>query len=103
MSDQNNDNQKKININLPPDVADGTYANMALISHSPSEFILDFIRTVPGVPSPSVKSRIIMTPDNAKKLLRALQENMEKYESQFGTAGNGDTAYPFGFGGRGNA
>ncbi len=77
--------EKKININLPPEVAQGTYSNMALISHSPSEFIVDFIRVVPGVQSPQVQSRIIMTPENAQKLLDALKENIGHYERSFGS------------------
>ena len=84
-------------------MADGIYSNMALITHSDTEFVLDFIRVVPGVPSPSVKSRIIMTPENAKKLLMALKDNIDKYESKHGGLGANSVAYPFGLGGKGNA
>lgn len=76
--------EKKLQINLPADVADGTYSNLAIIAHSPNEFIIDFVRVVPGVQNANVKSRIILTPDNAKKLLFALQDNIGKYEKQFG-------------------
>lgn len=74
----------RIQIELPESVADGTYANMVIITHSPSEFIFDFIRGVPGVSKAKVQTRVIMTPFNAKQLLRALQENIEKFEVQFG-------------------
>ena len=77
-------NEKKININLPQDVAQGVYSNMALISHSQSEFVVDFIRNVPGLNSPTVMSRIIMTPENTLNLLNALQENIRRYEQAHG-------------------
>ena len=70
------------------EMAQGTYANLAIISHSSSEFILDFIRVVPGAPKAQVKSRVILTPDNAKRLLFALQDNLAKFEEQ----ANGKTA-----------
>jgi hypothetical protein len=75
-----NPNQNQIQIELTEEVAQGTYSNLVVIAHSASEFILDFIRLVPGVPKAKVKSRIIMTPDNAKRLLFALQDNIKKYE-----------------------
>lgn len=73
------DNQ--IQIELSEEVAQGTYSNLAVISHSTSEFVLDFIRVVPGVPKAKVKSRIILTPEHAKRLLYALQDNIEKFEA----------------------
>ena len=76
--------QNKLNIELPEEVAEGVYSNLAIISHSHSEFVIDFIRMVPNVPKAKVKSRIILTPQHAKRLLRALSENLHKYESQFG-------------------
>ena len=79
-----NNNSKKINITLPPDVAQGTYANLALIAHSQSEFVIDFIRAVPGIQSPTVKSRIILTPEHARRLLSALNENIARYEQEYG-------------------
>ena len=77
--------EQKLNINLSPEMAEGTYANLAIIAHSNSEFVMDFVRLMPGQKSASVQSRVIMTPDNAKKLLFALQENIAKYEKQNGT------------------
>ena len=77
--------EQKLNINLSPEMAEGTYANLAIIAHSNSEFVMDFVRLMPGQKSANVQSRVIMTPDNAKKLLFALQENIAKYEKQNGT------------------
>jgi hypothetical protein len=77
---QNNNPNLQIQIELTEDVAQGTYSNLVVIAHSAAEFILDFIRIVPGIPKAHVKSRIIMTPDNAKRLLFALQDNIQKYE-----------------------
>jgi hypothetical protein len=77
--------QNQLEIDLSREVAQGTYANLAIIAHSSSEFIIDFVRLMPGVPKPEVKSRIIMTPENAKRLLFALQDNIRKYEQDNGT------------------
>jgi hypothetical protein len=77
--------EQKLNINLTPEMAEGTYANLAVIAHSNSEFVIDFVRLMPGLKTANVQSRIIMTPDNAKKLLFALQDNIAKYEKQNGT------------------
>lgn len=74
----------QINIELPEEVAEGTYSNLAIISHSHSEFVADFIRLVPNVPKAKVKSRVILTPTHAKRLMRALADNIKKYEAQFG-------------------
>jgi hypothetical protein len=76
--------QQQINIELPAEQAEGTYANMAIITHSPAEFVIDFTRILPGVPKAKVHARIIMTPQHAKSLLLALEENIKKYESQHG-------------------
>ena len=86
MSDQKNQGNppNQINIELPEELAGGTYSNLSIITHSPSEFIVDFIQLMPGVPKGKVSSRIIMTPDNAKKLMKALAENVQKYESHHG-------------------
>ena len=78
----NSDNQ--IQIELKEDVAEGTYANLAIIAHSTSEFVLDFVRMMPGVAKAKVKSRIVMTPEHAKRLAMALQDNLMRYEAQFG-------------------
>lgn len=74
----------QLNIELPEDQAEGTYANLAVITHSPSEFVLDFIRMMPGMPKAKVQSRLILTPQHAKRLMRALGENVKKYENQNG-------------------
>lgn len=72
----------EIQIELSEEMAQGTYANLAVISHSSSEFILDFIQVVPGTSKAPVKSRIILTPDNAKRLFFALRDNIDKFEEQ---------------------
>lgn len=76
--------QPTLNIELPEDVAEGIYSNLAIISHSNAEFVVDFIRMMPNVPKARVKSRIILTPQHAKRLLFALKDNIQKYEMQFG-------------------
>ncbi len=76
------DNQ--LNIELSEDIAEGIYSNLAIISHSTSEFVVDFVRIMPGTPKAHVKSRIILTPEHAKRLLFALQENITKFEQQNG-------------------
>jgi hypothetical protein len=80
----NNQPVHQVNIQLGEKEAEGTYANLAIISHSPAEFIIDFTRVLPGVPKTKVYSRIIMTPQHAKALSKALQDNLTKYEAQFG-------------------
>lgn len=76
--------ENQINIELNEDQAEGTYANLAIISHSSSEFVVDFIRVMPGIPKAKVKSRIILTPEHAKRLLMALHENIGRFENAFG-------------------
>ena len=76
--------EKQINIELGEKEAEGTYSNFVLISHSPAEFIFDFIRMLPGIPKAKVFSRIIMTPQHSKSLLIALKDNIEKFEKEFG-------------------
>lgn len=76
--------EDKIDIELSKEVAQGTYSNLAIISHSTSEFFIDFVRMVPGLPKAEVKSRIILTPEHTKRLLETLRENIERYESVFG-------------------
>ncbi|MCQ2325814.1 MAG: DUF3467 domain-containing protein [Paludibacteraceae bacterium] len=76
--------EQKLNINLTPEVAEGVYANLVIVAHSSSEFVLDFVRMMPGLKQANVKSRVILTPENAKKLLFAMQDNIAKYENQFG-------------------
>ena len=76
--------QQKIDINLNEEVAQGTYANLAIITHSDNEFILDFVAMLPGLPKARVKSRVVLTPEHAKRLLLSLQENVSRYENSFG-------------------
>ncbi len=82
---ENINSENQLQIELKEEIAQGIYSNLAIISHSSSEFVLDFIRVVPGVPKAEVKSRLIIAPEHAKRLLRALEENITKYESIFGT------------------
>ncbi|MBQ9400452.1 MAG: DUF3467 domain-containing protein [Bacteroidales bacterium] len=76
--------KKQLNIELRPEIAKGSYANLAIITHSRSEFILDFATVLPGIPKPEVGNRIVMTPEHAKRLLNALADNVSKYEANFG-------------------
>lgn len=103
MADDNNNPQiqdGKLNIELTEDVAEGIYSNLAIISHSNSEFVLDFIKVMPGLPKAKVKSRIMMTPQHAKRLMRALQDNIQKFESQNGGIKESDQPhFPMNFGG----
>jgi len=93
--------QQKINIKIPEDKVDGTYANFVVITHSHAEFILDFTRVVPGTDKANVQSRVIMAPQNAKALLQALQNNIQRYEQQHGEitspGGEDGEEAPFGF------
>ena len=81
---ENNNNQQGLQMNLDPEVAKGVYSNLALISHSHSDFILDFARFLPGMPKADVATRVILAPEHAKRLLAALQENIMRYEQEFG-------------------
>lgn len=101
--------QQQFEIDLGRDVAQGTYANLAIIAHSTSEFIVDFVRLMPGVQKPEVKSRIIMTPENTKRLMLALQDNIRKFEQDNGTirltpnGGAGEPVFPIGLDPKGQA
>ena len=77
-------NQTQLNIEIDEKIADGTYANLAIINHSVSEFLVDFINVMPGAPKSKVKSRIILTPQHAKRLAKALSENVKRFESNHG-------------------
>ncbi len=81
----NNDKQNQLQINVTPEVEDGVYSNLAVITHSSAEFILDFIRMLPNGGNPKVKSRVVMAPEHAKRLMYALNDNIAKYEKVFGT------------------
>ena len=104
MKDSKNQNQNpnQINIELSEEVAQGTYSNLAVITHSSSEFIVDFVRVMPGVPKANVASRIILTPEHAKRLMLALKDNINKFESLHGQIKNIENpggAMPLNFGG----
>ena len=90
----------KLQMGISPEVAEGTYSNLALITHSSSDFILDFACALPGMPAPQIKSRVIMAPEHAKRLLQALQSNIYNYEQSFGKIKLSDeqerTIAPFG-------
>ncbi len=94
MEENNKDNTNQLNIELSEEVAEGVYSNLAILSHSHSEFVIDFIKIMPGIPKAKVKSRILITPQHAKRLLRALSENIQKYESAFGAIKDTDHATP---------
>lgn len=85
-----NQNENQMNIELTEEIALGVYSNLAVITHSPSEFVCDFIQVMPGMPKGKVRSRVIMTPENAKRFMRALIENVQKYEQNFGLIEDGD-------------
>lgn len=92
----------QINIELSEEIAEGQYSNLAIITHSTSEFVIDFVRVMPGIPKAKVKSRIVLTPEHAKRLLRALEDNIEKFEKQNGDirfTENPPAAFPMNFGG----
>lgn len=82
--DNNQNQDQNINIQLNEMVAGGVYCNLALVNHSPSEFVLDFIQLMPGVQQAQVRSRVILAPLHAKRVLAALQQNVQNYEAQFG-------------------
>ncbi|MEZ4852700.1 DUF3467 domain-containing protein [Flavobacterium sp.] len=102
--ENNKEQQPQINIELDEKTAEGIYSNLAIINHSHSEFILDFIAMMPGVPKAKVKSRIILTPQHTKRLLSALAENVKKFESQHGIIKEGEQPnIPLNFGPTGQA
>lgn len=80
----------KIEIELPESEAGGTYSNLVMITHSPSEFILDFIAVMPGVPKAKVAKRMVLTPDHAKRLAKALTENVQRFEAEHGEINTGN-------------
>lgn len=98
---KDNIQQNQVNIELSEEIAEGIYSNLAMIAHSNSEFVIDFIKLMPGVPKARVKARIVVTPEHAKRLLGALKENIEKYEANFGTIKQtqGGPKFPMNFGG----
>ncbi|RZJ61224.1 MAG: DUF3467 domain-containing protein [Hymenobacter sp.] len=96
-----NPDPNALNIELSEAIAEGEYANLALIAHSSSEFVVDFIRLLPGVPKAKVKARVILTPEHAKRLLAALEENIQRFEQTYGLIKVHQDAptYPINFGG----
>ncbi len=97
------ENGKEIKIEIKPEIAKGTYSNLAIITHSHSEFIIDFATMLPGLAKPEIGNRIIMTPEHAKRLYLALQDNINKYENQHGqiSLGNNEAKATFPMGGFG--
>ena len=100
MEEQKN-KQNQINIELSEEVAEGIYSNLAIITHSNAEFIIDFVRVMPGVPKAKVKTRVLLTPQHAKRLLHALADNIKKYETTHGEIQDTDMVQgiPMNFGG----
>lgn len=93
---------QQINIELTEEIAEGVYSNLAMVAHSNSEFVIDFIRLMPGVPKAKVKARVILTPEHAKRLLQALNDNISKFEDNFGDIKQADeeqVRFPMNFGG----
>lgn len=83
-------NKNQLNIELNEEIGQGIYSNLAVITHSPSEFVLDFIRVMPGLPKAQVKSRVVVTPEHAKRLMMALMDNIKRYEANHGAIKNID-------------
>ncbi len=105
MSKNNDEHEEhKLNIELDEDLAEGQYSNLAIVNHSPSEFVVDFINIMPGAPKSKVKARIILTPQHAKRLLHALGDNIARFEKQFGEIQDyGNPPIPMNFGPTGEA
>ncbi len=100
MSNEKQAQENHLNIELSEEIAEGIYSNLAVISHSNSEFVIDFIKVMPGVPKAKVKSRILMTPQHAKRLLLALGDNISKFEASHGHIKETEQpAIPMNFGG----
>lgn len=94
-------NENQLNIELSEEIAEGVYSNLAIITHSQAEFVTDFIQMMPGMPKAKVRSRIVMSPQSAKRLMRALIENVQKYEQSNGVIKDEDSSSfpPMNFGG----
>ena len=97
--DENQAAQPHLDIELSEEVAEGIYSNLAIITHSQSEFVIDFIKIMPGVPKARVKSRILLTPQHAKRLAKALADNVAKFEQVHGKIKDLEAAIPMSFGG----
>ena len=100
MSENQPQQEQQLNIELSEEMADGKYANLAIITHSFAEFVIDFVNVMPNVPKAKVKSRIIMTPQHAKRLMRAMVDNVKRFEAQYGPIKEQEAVnLPFNFGG----
>ncbi|MEI7906870.1 MAG: DUF3467 domain-containing protein [Bacteroidota bacterium] len=99
MSNQPQTPSQQINIELGEKEAEGIYSNLAIITHSPAEFVIDFTRILPGVPKARVQARVIMTPQHTKLLMNAIHDNIQKYEEKFGEIKihGEESSNPFGF------
>jgi len=103
MAEEQN-NSQSLNIEIDEQIAEGMYSNLAIINHSASEFVVDFVNIMPGNPKSKVKSRIILTPQHAKRLVKALSENVSKFEKEHGTIKDYDNpSIPLNFGPTGQA
>lgn len=97
---ENQEPENQLNIELSEEIAEGIYSNLAIITHSPTEFVVDFIRVMPGVPKAKVKSRIVLTPQHAKRLMKALSDNVQRFEQMHGKIKDSEmNALPLSFGG----
>lgn len=97
---ENQETENQLNIELSEEIAEGIYSNLAIITHSPTEFVIDFIRVMPGVPKAKVKSRIVLTPQHAKRLMKALADNVQRFEQMHGKIKDSEmNALPLNFGG----
>jgi len=102
MADEKDLPKNQLSIELSEEVAEGIYSNLAIITHSNAEFVIDFVRVMPGVPKAKVKSRIVLTPQHAKRLMRALADNLSKFESTHGVIAETkgpEGSFPMNFGG----
>lgn len=102
MSQDNGGKKPKLNIELPEEVASGVYSNLAVVTHSQTEFILDFIQVMPGTPKAKVRSRVVLSPQHAKRVMKMLVDNIGKFEAQHGTidmTGQPEPSFPMNFGG----
>ena len=100
MENQNPNNPNQLNIELSEEIAEGIYSNLAIITHSQSEFVIDFVKMMPGVPKAKVKARILLTPQHAKRLMKALKDNISKFESVNGQSKHTEMpVIPMNFGG----
>jgi hypothetical protein len=102
MSQDQNGKKPKLNIELPDEVAPGVYSNLAVVTHSQTEFILDFIQVMPGTPKAKVRSRVVLSPQHAKRVMKMLVDNIGKFEGQHGKiemASQPEPSFPVNFGG----